>query len=68
MIDKNNIEKTNAWPFVEAKKFFEREKIYRKKRKNNPSNWIWSKWIPHIGTFGEVARTSMVVNALKSYN
>ena len=24
--------------------------------------------LPHIGTFGEVARTSMIVNALKTFN
>ena len=34
MIDKANIEKTNAWPFVEAKKILkDRKKILIKKEK-----------------------------------
>ena len=67
MIDKVNIEKTNAWPFVEAKKIIRERKKYIEKKGNiilqtgyGPSG------LPHIGTFGEVARTSMVVNALNS--
>ena len=64
MIDKANIEKTNAWPFVEAKKFFEKEKNIEKKGKIILQTGYGPSGLPHIGTFGEVARTSMVVNAL----
>ena len=33
MIDKNNIEKTNSWPFVEAKKILRERKKYIEKAK-----------------------------------
>ena len=65
MIDKTNIEKTNAWPFVEAKKVLrERKKNIEKKGKIILQTGYGPSGLPHIGTFGEVARTSMVVNAL----
>ena len=65
MIDKNNIEKTNAWPFVEAKKILrERKKYIEKKGKIILQTGYGPSGLPHIGTFGEVARTSMIVNAL----
>ncbi len=65
MIDKVNIEKTNAWPFVEAKKIIrERKKYIEKKGKIILQTGYGPSGLPHIGTFGEVARTSMVVNAL----
>ena len=65
MIDKTNIEKTNAWPFVEAKKVLrERKKYIEKKGKIILQTGYGPSGLPHIGTFGEVARTSMVVNAL----
>jgi lysyl-tRNA synthetase class 1 len=65
VIDKNNIEKTNAWPFVEAKKILrERKKYIEKKGKIILQTGYGPSGLPHIGTFGEVARTSMVVNAL----
>ena len=65
MIDKANIEKTNAWPFVEAKKILrERKKDIDKKGKITLQTGYGPSGLPHIGTFGEVARTSMVVNAL----
>ena len=65
MIDKVNIEKTNAWPFVEAKKILrERKKYIEKKGKIILQTGYGPSGLPHIGTFGEVARTSMVVNAL----
>ena len=66
MIDKNNIEKTNAWPFVEAKKILrERKKYIEKKGKIILQTGYGPSGLPHIGTFGEVARTSMIVNALR---
>ena len=65
MIDKANIEKTNAWPFVEAKKILkDRKKYIDKKGKIILQTGYGPSGLPHIGTFGEVARTSMVVNAL----
>ena len=65
MIDKANIEKTNAWPFVEAKKILrERKKNIETKGKITLQPGYGPSGLPHIGTFGEVARTSMIVNAL----
>ena len=64
-IDKTIIDKTNAWPFVEAKKILkERKKYIDKKNKIILQTGYGPSGLPHIGTFGEVARTSMVVNAL----
>ena len=64
-IDKTVIEKTNAWPFVEAKKILKERKQYiEKKNKIVLQTGYGPSGLPHIGTFGEVARTSMVVNAL----
>jgi len=65
VIDKANIEKTSAWPFVEAKKILrERKQIIEKKGKITLQTGYGPSGLPHIGTFAEVARTSMVVNAL----
>ena len=65
MIDKANIDKTNSWPFVEAKKILkERNKSIKSKGKITLQTGYGPSGLPHIGTFGEVARTSMIVNAL----
>jgi len=65
VIDKANIDKTNAWPFIEAKKILrERKKYIDQKGKIILQTGYGPSGLPHIGTFGEVARTSMVVNAL----
>ena len=65
MINKANIEKTNAWPFIEAKKILkERKKYIEKKGKIILQTGYGPSGLPHIGTFAEVARTSMIVNAL----
>ena len=65
MIEKNNLDNTNAWPFVEAKKILqERKKAIEKKNKIILQTGYGPSGLPHIGTFGEVARTTMVVNAL----
>ena len=65
MIKKENLEKTSAWPFVEAKKILrERKSIIEKKGKIILQTGYGPSGLPHIGTFGEVARTSMIVNAL----
>ena len=66
MIKKENLDKTNAWPFVEAKKMLrERKSFIEKKGKIILQTGYGPSGLPHIGTFGEVARTSMMVNALK---
>ena len=65
MIDKVILDKTNAWPFVEAKKLLrERKPFIEKKGKIVLQTGYGPSGLPHIGTFGEVARTSMIVNAL----
>ena len=66
MIKKENLDKTNAWPFVEAKKMLrERKNFIEKKGKITLQTGYGPSGLPHIGTFGEVARTSMIVNSLK---
>ena len=66
MIEKDNLDKTNAWPFVEAKKMLrERKSFIKKKGKIILQTGYGPSGLPHIGTFGEVARTSMMVNAIK---
>ena len=66
MIKKENLEKTSAWPFIEAKKLLRERKVYiEKKGKIILQTGYGPSGLPHIGTFGEVARTSMMVNALK---
>ena len=65
MIEKTNLDKTNAWPFVEAKKLLRERKVHiEKKGKIILQTGYGPSGLPHIGTFGEVARTSMMVNAL----
>ena len=66
MIKKEILDKTSAWPFVEAKKMLRERKSYiDKKGKITLQTGYGPSGLPHIGTFGEVARTSMMVNALK---
>ena len=66
MIKKEILDKTSAWPFVEAKKMLrERKSFIDKKGKITLQTGYGPSGLPHIGTFGEVARTSMMVNALK---
>jgi lysyl-tRNA synthetase, class I len=66
VIEKDNLNKTNAWPFIEAKKLLrERKSLIEKKGKIVLQTGYGPSGLPHIGTFGEVARTSMMVNALK---
>ena len=65
MIEKTNLDKTNAWPFIEAKKILrERKTFIEKKGKIILQTGYGPSGLPHIGTFSEVARTSMLVNAL----
>src|ERR1700755_763088 len=57
-------ENSNAWPFEEAKKIVARLK---KKPKDEVifSTGYGPSGLPHIGTFGEVARTTMVRHAFR---
>ena len=65
MIEKTNLDKTNSWPFIEAKKILrERKTSIEKKGKIILQTGYGPSGLPHIGTFAEVARTSMLVNAL----
>ena len=65
MIKKEYLDKTSAWPFVEAKKIIrDRKSIIEKKGKIVLQTGYGPSGLPHIGTFGEVARTTMMVNAL----
>ena len=66
MIDNSIIQATNSWPFVEARKLVkERQKIFEKKKKITLQTGYGPSGLPHIGTFAEVARTTMMVNAIK---
>ena len=66
MIDKSIIQATSAWPFVEARKLVkERRKIFEKKGKITLQTGYGPSGLPHIGTFAEVVRTTMMVNAIK---
>ena len=66
MIDKTIIQATSAWPFVEARKLIkERKRIFEKKGKITLQTGYGPSGLPHIGTFAEVARTTMMVNAIK---
>ena len=56
---------SNAWPFEEAKKLVARLK---KRPKDGPvlfETGYGPSGLPHIGTFGEVARTTMVRHAFR---
>ena len=66
MIDKSIIQTTSSWPFVEARKLVkDRQKIFEKKKKITLQTGYGPSGLPHIGTFAEVARTTMMVNAIK---
>ena len=61
MIKKEVLDKTSAWPFVEAKKMIrERKSFIEKKGKITLQTGYGPSGLPHIGTFGEVARTNIV--------
>ena len=67
MIEKDNLNKSNAWPFVEAKRMLrERKSFIEKKGKITLQTGYGPSGLPHIGTFGEVARTSMMAHALSN--
>ena len=66
MIDKSVIQNTSSWPFVEIRKLLkDRQDLIKNKSKIIFQTGYGPSGLPHIGTFGEVARTSMMINALK---
>ena len=61
-----NYEKLKSWPFDEAKKLLKRI------NRQNKSVCVFEtgygpSGLPHIGTFGEVLRTIMVIKAFKNF-
>ena len=65
MLDNNIIQSTSSWPFVEVRKLIkDRKEIIKKKKKITFQTGYGPSGLPHIGTFGEVARTTMMINAL----
>jgi len=66
VIDNSIIQATSSWPFVEARKLIkERKKIFEKKGKITLQTGYGPSGLPHIGTFAEVARTTMMANAIR---
>src|SRR5690349_13565186 len=57
-------EQSNAWPFEEARKIVARLKTHPKQEVIFETGYGPSG-LPHIGTFGEVARTTMVRHAFR---
>ena len=65
MLDDNLIQSTSSWPFVEIRKLLkERKELIKSKNKITFQTGYGPSGLPHIGTFGEVARTTMMINAL----
>ena len=65
MIDKSVIKKTTSWPFVEARQLIkDRKNSLQKKGKITLQTGYGPSGLPHIGTFAEIARTNMMVNAI----
>ncbi len=65
MLDNNIIQSTSSWPFVEVRKLLkDRKDIIKKNKKITFQTGYGPSGLPHIGTFGEVARTTMMINAL----
>ena len=65
MLDNNVIQSLSAWPFVEIRNLLkERKDLIKSKNKIIFQTGYGPSGLPHIGTFGEVARTTMMINAL----
>lgn len=54
-----------SWPFEEARKLLKRKEIIEKKRYALFETGYGPSGLPHIGTFGEVARTTYVRHAFE---
>src|SRR4029079_19627611 len=65
-IDRSLAEAARAWPFEEARKL-----VARTGGKARAKGYVWvetgyaTSVVPHIGTYGEVVRTTMVRQAFK---
>ena len=69
MLESELIKSTSSWPFVEIRKLLkDRKDIIKKKNKITFQTGYGPSGLPHIGTFGEVSRTTMMINALKHIN
>ena len=69
MSENNVIQSSSAWPFVEIRKLLkERKNLIKEKNKIIFQTGYGPSGLPHIGTFGEVARTTMMINALRHIN
>ena len=65
MLESDLIQSTSSWPFVEIRKLLkERKDIINKKNKITFQTGYGPSGLPHIGTFGEVSRTTIMINAL----
>ena len=65
MLESELIKSTSSWPFVEIRKLLkDRDSIIKKKNKIIFQTGYGPSGLPHIGTFGAVSRTSMMINAL----
>ncbi|MEY3191622.1 MAG: hypothetical protein RL305_221 [Pseudomonadota bacterium] len=66
LIDKKFFEESEAWPFTESREILKKRlKIIDKKGYVLFQTGYGPSGLPHIGTFGEVCRTSMVMNAFQ---
>ncbi len=69
MSENNVIQSSSAWPFVEIRKLLkERKNLIKEKNKIIFQTGYGPSGLPHVGTFGEVARTTMMINALRHIN
>ena len=69
MLDNNVIQSVSAWPFVEIRNLLkERKDLIKSKNKIIFQTGYGPSGLPHIGTFGEVARTTMMINVLHQIN
>ncbi len=66
MLDNNTIQSVSAWPFVEIRNLLkERNNLIKTKNKITFQTGYGPSGLPHIGTFAEVARTTMMINVLR---
>tara|TARA_B100000902_G_scaffold397194_1_gene460254 strand:- start:2038 stop:3600 length:1563 start_codon:yes stop_codon:yes gene_type:complete len=66
MLDNNVIQSVSAWPFVEIRNLLkERNNLIKTKNKITFQTGYGPSGLPHIGTFAEVARTTMMINVLR---
>ena len=60
-----NFKNYKEWPFIEALKVLREAENYKEKKIINFETGYGPSGVPHIGTFAEVLRTNMIINALK---